>query len=80
MKIGFNSSKIVEVNGFSGGLWTMWNNGKTQIYVYDSSSQSICLIISSGNGVWIPTCLYVSTYKFLRQELWNYLTAIHSSH
>lgn len=79
-KLGFNTYKIVEANGFSGGLWAMWNNTRTQIDEYDATTRSISLKISSNHCDWILTCLYASPCKPSRQELWNYLAALHSTH
>lgn len=80
LKIGFNTAEVVEANGFSGGLWTMWNNTKIQISVYDSTTRSISLKFSGMGNDWILTCIYASPCKTPRQEFWNYLSAIHSTH
>lgn len=79
-KLGFNMSEIVEASRFSGGLWAMWNNTRTQIDVYDATTRSISLKISSNHRDWILTCLYASPCKPSRQELWDYLATIHSTH
>lgn len=79
-KLGFNDSKVVEANGFSGGLWAMWNTTKTNVDVIDSTTRSISLQVFSSGQSWILTCLYASPGCTSRQELWNYLTAFHSTH
>lgn len=58
----------------------MWNNTRCQISVFDSTSRSIILKVSSNGCDWMLTCLYASTCKSSRQELWNYLAEIHSNH
>lgn len=78
--LGFNDSKIVEANGFSGGLWAMWNNNKSNIVVYDATARSISLQISCNGLSWIMTCLYASPCHSSRQELWSYLATLHSTH
>lgn len=79
-KIGFNTIEVVEANGFSGGLWTMWNSNKIKISVYHSIARSISLKFYGTGNDWILTCIYASPCKTLRQELWNYLSVIHSTH
>lgn len=79
-KLGFNTIEVVEANGFSGGLWVMWNSNKSHLSSYDSTTRSISLKVSSIGCDWILTCLYASPCKTSRQELWNYLTAVHATH
>lgn len=67
--LGFNESEIVEANGFSGGLWAMWNNTKLKISVFDHTSRSISLQVFDTDTTWILTCIYASPCKSSRQEL-----------
>ncbi|XP_061993910.1 uncharacterized protein LOC133711840 [Rosa rugosa] len=80
LNIGFTDYEIVEANGFSGGLWLLWNRTKFQIHMVDSNSQSITVKVSA-NGVsnWLFTGLYASPCSSTRQGLWSYLTAISKS-
>lgn len=52
---------------------------KSHMSVYDSTTRSISLKISSRECDWILTCL-ASPCKPSRQELWNYLAAVHATH
>lgn len=79
-KLGFNDFEVIEANGFSGGLWTIWNDTKFSVSVFDSTSRSISLQISGNGTTWMLTCLYASPCKTSRQELWDYLTALHAVH
>lgn len=79
-KLGFNDSKVVAANGFSGGLWAMWNNSRVQISVVDYTTQSISLKVSSSSRIWILTCIYASPCKTFRGDLWNHLAMLLSTH
>lgn len=54
-KLDFNEFNVIETNGFSGGLWTMWNNTKCKASIFDSTTRSISLQISDDNANWMLT-------------------------
>ncbi|CAN1331850.1 hypothetical protein LINPERPRIM_LOCUS35493 [Linum perenne] len=60
-KLGFHSSFIVEAEGFSGGIWLLWNDEITTIRILTSSKQFIHTEIEweAGNSV-TATFVYVS--------------------
>lgn len=72
--------KVVEAIGFSGGLWTLWNNSKIKMSVFNFTNRSISLQVTGIDFTWILTCIYASPCKPSRQELWNYLAALHSTY
>ncbi|XP_061998915.1 uncharacterized protein LOC133716212 [Rosa rugosa] len=79
--LGFNEFEIKEANGFSGGIWMVWNNSKFKVEVIDSNSQSITVKISwCGLRSWMLTGIYASPCITTRQGLWHYLTHIHTAY
>ncbi|CAN1145773.1 hypothetical protein LINPERHAP2_LOCUS14876 [Linum perenne] len=71
-KLNFSYSFIVEAQGFSGGLWLMWNDLDITIEILGSSTQFIHTLIKwdSGKSV-MATFIYASPTLHGRRALWN---------
>ncbi|XP_061998979.1 uncharacterized protein LOC133716290 [Rosa rugosa] len=73
-KIGFSDYRIVEANGFSGGIWLLWNSFKVHVDFIDKSAQSVSVKISiPGKPIWMLTVIYASPTNSVRAALWPYL-------
>ncbi|XP_024195607.1 uncharacterized protein LOC112198715 [Rosa chinensis] len=71
--LGFTDSRIVEAEGFSGGLWLLWNKNKTQVDFIDDNFQSISVKITlPGKPAWMLTVVYASPTHTTRSSLWPY--------
>ncbi|XP_024178006.1 uncharacterized protein LOC112183925 [Rosa chinensis] len=71
--LGFTDSRIVEAEGFSGGLWLLWNKNKTQVDFIDDNFQSISVKITlPGKPTWMLTVVYASPTHTTRSSLWPY--------
>lgn len=76
-KSGFEHSFRVEAQGFSGGIWIMWDRG-LDIQILSYSKQFIHAEISlSGEKVWM-TFVYGSPVSRRRKKLWEALNNIAS--
>lgn len=74
LKLGFNEFEVREANGFSGGIWMLWNNTKVQITVVDTSFQSISVkVCCTGVQDWLLSGIYASPCNVSRSGLWSYL-------
>ncbi|XP_050386378.1 uncharacterized protein LOC126802738 [Argentina anserina] len=73
LQLGFTDFKIAEANGFSGGLWLLWNKNKVLVDYVDHNSQSISVKISLlGKPDWLLTVVYGSPTHTIRANLWSY--------
>ncbi|XP_061999148.1 uncharacterized protein LOC133716452 [Rosa rugosa] len=71
--LGFNDSRIVEAQGFSGGLWLLWNKNKTQVDFIDDNFQPISVKITiPGSPAWMLYVVYASPTHTSRASLWPY--------
>ncbi|CAN1147692.1 hypothetical protein LINPERHAP2_LOCUS16019 [Linum perenne] len=76
-KMGFNSSFIVEVEGFRGGIWLLWNDLTLSLKIVASTSQLIHAEIEWEVGkVYFATFIYASPGFQGRRMLWNDLCQV----
>ncbi|KAL5831677.1 hypothetical protein ACOSQ4_017031 [Xanthoceras sorbifolium] len=75
-RLGFSDSFILEANGFSGGIWILWNNNRINMQVLASSKQSVTLLVDDVNKWWVLTIVYASPIASTRKNLWRYLNDI----
>ncbi|CAN1808039.1 Transposon TX1 uncharacterized 149 kDa protein [Linum perenne] len=79
-KLGFDSQIIEEAQGFSSGLWLLWNKANCGIIEIGRSSQSIQVEISMED---LPTCrlsaVYARPNAASRALLWDELRLIAST-
>ncbi|KAL5844547.1 hypothetical protein ACOSQ3_010602 [Xanthoceras sorbifolium] len=71
-KLGFSDHFVVEVKGFAGGIWLLWNSNKIKLEVIASSKQSISTLVDDGSGCWMFTVVYGSLSVNFRRYLWEY--------
>lgn len=77
--LGFTNHHIVDANGFSGGIWLLWNCSNIQLNIVACSSQSISAMITQGTSPWILTVAYAHPCPGIRKSLWNYLDGVSST-
>ncbi|KAK9939901.1 hypothetical protein M0R45_016581 [Rubus argutus] len=81
LSLGFNEYEIFEANGFSGGIWLLWNSNKLHVDVIDNMFQAITIKVSlHGGPSWILSTLYASPTSTVRSMLWNYLDNLMLAH
>lgn len=79
LKLGFIDYHIIEVSGFSGGIWQFWNCNNLSVNFVDALHQAISIKITlPGGHAWMLTTLYAS--PSIRCFLWNYLECLVSTH
>ncbi|XVF24392.1 hypothetical protein REPUB_Repub13aG0124000 [Reevesia pubescens] len=71
----------VEVNGFSGGIWLLWDAAMVDIEVVAHSSQLIHAIVRLNNNCkWLLTAIYGSPEVVERSMLWKSLILANEVH
>ncbi|KAL5790655.1 hypothetical protein ACOSQ2_005543 [Xanthoceras sorbifolium] len=75
-KLGFSNYFVVEANGFSGGLWLLWNDARVKLKLIADSKQAITPIIDVDIYLFVLTVVYASPVITLRKKLWHYLDLI----
>ncbi|XP_021802373.1 uncharacterized protein LOC110746460 [Prunus avium] len=78
-KLGFSKYHVVDANGFSGGLWMLWNELVSCIDIVAYSRQSITALVKMNHGDWLFTAVYAHPCPGIRRQLWNYLDGIASA-
>lgn len=79
-KMGFNNSYRSEAEGFSGGIWLLWEYFQVNIDIINTSSQLIhCKVsLQEGKDNFFLTCVYGSPNPLVRQGLWSQLENIYN--
>lgn len=80
-KLDYGSSYRIEANGFSGGIWLLWDQSYVKIDIISATNQllhSKLTMLDKGDSS-LFTCVYGSFTPSIRQSLWSQLEAIHSS-
>ncbi|XP_062006021.1 uncharacterized protein LOC133723219 [Rosa rugosa] len=78
--LGFSDSRVVEADGFSGGLWLLWNSSRIKIDFIDENFQSIFVKVTlPGKPSWMLTVVYASPTRTTRASLWPYLDHLSAS-
>ena len=75
-RLGFSDNFVVEADGFSGGIWLLWNSNKVKLQVIANSKQTITAIVADNSNYWVFTVVYASPSVAIRRNLWRYLDAI----
>ena len=77
LSLGFTDFVVREANGFSGGIWLLWNKNKVDIDIVGSNFQSISVKVSwIGSSPWLLTGVYASPCNTSRSSLWSYFDSI----
>ncbi|KAK2665274.1 hypothetical protein Ddye_003848 [Dipteronia dyeriana] len=75
-RLGFDNSFVVNAEGFSRGIWLLWNDSKVKLHIVASSWHNITALIVDHNFLWVLTTVYVNPCVTSIRLLWGYLDAI----
>ncbi|KAK3198637.1 hypothetical protein Dsin_022052 [Dipteronia sinensis] len=67
-RLGFDNNYIVEAEGFSSGIWLLWNDSKIKLHVVASSRHNITTLVDDQNFFWILTVVYASPCANIRRS------------
>ncbi|RYR27722.1 hypothetical protein Ahy_B01g051758 [Arachis hypogaea] len=74
---GFAFSHVQDANGFSGGIWILWNDPNISVKVVRSCVQFIHMEVThENNHSWMLTAIYASPQERNRRSLWSELRTI----
>ncbi|KAK2664916.1 hypothetical protein Ddye_003490 [Dipteronia dyeriana] len=74
--LGFSNSFVVDAEGFSGGIWLLWNNSQVELQVIANTRHCITALVDDHSSVWVLTVVYANPCATTRSLLWNYLDSI----
>ncbi|GLT78653.1 hypothetical protein SLA2020_501810 [Shorea laevis] len=71
-KLNFSSFTKVDAQGFSGGIWVLWNGSIGEVFVLESTAQMITVLVKCPHlEPWIFSAVYASPTPSVREQLWN---------
>ncbi|XVF06609.1 hypothetical protein REPUB_Repub06bG0064000 [Reevesia pubescens] len=74
MRLHFEHWSRVDVVGFSGGIWVLWNLDLSNVNILHKIDQCITLVITSILGkVWALSAVYASLIPTVRETFWDFL-------
>lgn len=79
-KLGFSKYFLVDAEGFSGGLWLLWNSNQIKLQVVACSPSTITSLIVYKGIRWFFTAVYASPQAHTRRYLWPYLDSALASY
>ncbi|RYR72010.1 hypothetical protein Ahy_A02g006215 [Arachis hypogaea] len=66
-------SLVIDAQGFSGGIWLMWNNPNLSIQEISKNEQPLHISISDNLREWFLTIVYDNPNEERKRELRNYI-------
>lgn len=79
--LGFSSYEIVDLVGFSGGLWLLCNDTKVSVQILGTIDQVITTCVSwHVKDPWLLSTVYAKPCGIKRQKLWDYLQFVANCH
>lgn len=77
-KLGFDNNYKVEVEGYSRGIWILWDANRVIIDIINTTLQCIhtSVVFNNGKERFFLTCVYFSPTPSIRQSLWTFLETI----
>ena len=82
--IGFDSVCRSDANGFSGGIWILWNSDETTLDILSVTDQAIHAFFqvcdSNLDFVWLFSTIYINPNLSTHLHLWEDLASFASSH
>ncbi|KAL4298891.1 hypothetical protein AHAS_Ahas17G0046200 [Arachis hypogaea] len=73
---GFNFHLTVDAQGFSGGIWLLWNNPNFHIQEISRHNQALHVQIENGMEHWNLTVVYASPQETKRREIRSFISDI----
>ena len=76
-QLGFSKFTFSAAEGYSGGIWCLWEEGSLTIEVIDRQKQFMHLcIVTAKKEKWFLTVVYASPNHIYRRSLWSALFQI----
>ncbi|KAI9092467.1 hypothetical protein K1719_027595 [Acacia pycnantha] len=76
-KLGFPNMALVDCEGYSGGIWCLWNHSISSISILERHHQFIHLVVTGATGhTWTLTVAYASPAGVTRRLLWENLSRL----
>lgn len=75
-RMGFDSSWRMEAEGFSGGIWVLWNAGRFKIFAIDAMRQCVTVKVSLLNQEFFLSCVYGNPVMRNWELLWTHLQSL----
>jgi len=74
-KIGFRGQYHIDVQGFQGGIWLLWDSDEVWLNLVQSHRQFVTMEVTRrGIRPWLFTAVYASPIQQIREELWTELS------
>nr|POE77003.1 hypothetical protein CFP56_57529 [Quercus suber] len=84
LNLGFDSVCRSDANGFSGGIWILWNSDEITLDILSVTDQAIHAFVqvctSNPNSVWLFSAIYANPNLSTRIHLWEDLASFASCH
>ncbi|KAI9116206.1 hypothetical protein K1719_013136 [Acacia pycnantha] len=78
--LGFPNMELVDCEGYSGGIWCLWDHSITSISVIERHHQFLHLQVTGAAGSsWVITVIYASPSGVARRALWDNLSRLATS-
>lgn len=72
--LGFSDMLIVEVLGYVGGIWLVWDAQAVTLDVVSMGDHVISVVVRESVGsLWLLTVVYASPQAHIREDLWQYV-------
>ncbi|KAI9070704.1 hypothetical protein K1719_047332 [Acacia pycnantha] len=79
-QLGFSNMELIDCEGYSGGIWCLWNPSIASISVLERHHQFIHLQVNATKGhSWTLTVVYASPSCISRRVLWDNLSRLAQS-
>ncbi|KAI9083705.1 hypothetical protein K1719_034294 [Acacia pycnantha] len=73
--LGFPNMELVDCEGYSTGIWCLWDHSISSVSILEQHHQFLHLrITSSAGSTWTMTVVYASPSCGLRRILWDHLS------
>ncbi|KAI9092023.1 hypothetical protein K1719_027958 [Acacia pycnantha] len=76
--LGFDNFKVVDAQGYSGGLWVLWKNNNWKFEVLGTHDQFIYVTLDMENTIFFITAFYGSPNPVKCRVLWAALRDLSS--
>lgn len=72
--LGYDSTEIMDPDGFSGGIWVLWKSHRLHVHILSSMHQCITFMVNgNSSNPWMCSTVYASPSTVIREQLWNHL-------
>lgn len=75
-RLGFNSSWRYEAEGYSGGIWILWNTGHFTVTAVEEMKQCLTVNLQKDNQDFFLSCVYGSPNMKTRESLWAHIQVL----